>query len=244
VTDAERIATLRRAGFRRPTIAAILGASVEQIQAIIEDPDNAPPLPVRVGIPEVQTALDNGTLVVPAGGSPDFVAHDYVSNGDDNGIFYALGVEAGGGSFINPAPADGSGPVLSSDSGALGPDAHAEKATDRASDTLYHGPGGGNNWALWDFGARPVKVREYTVKSRFNSTLTWPTGWQLQASNNNADWDVLDVVSGPGFTAVDQWQHFVVDAHAADAYRWVRLIDYVDNYFTLGEVELYGDLHS
>jgi hypothetical protein len=243
LTDGERIAILRRAGFRRSTIAAILGATVEQVQAIIEDPEGAPALPRRIGIPDVQTALDAGTLVVPGGGSGP-VAHDYVSNGDANGIFYALGVEAGGGSFVNPAPADGTGPVFSSDNAALGSDAHAEKLTDRTVETRYHSIGNGNNWALWDFGGRRVALRDYTVKSRYDSSLTWPTGWQLQASNDNAEWDVLDIVSAPGFTAVDQWQHYSVDAHAADAYRWVRLIDYADSYFCIGEVELYGDLYS
>jgi hypothetical protein len=45
-------------------------------------------------LPDVQTALDTGTLVVPGGGSSGPVAHDYVSDGDTNGIFYALGTNS------------------------------------------------------------------------------------------------------------------------------------------------------
>jgi hypothetical protein len=225
--DAKRILALQRAGLNREAVAAIFDLELDELHAITTDPENNH---------------------LPAGGggseAPAFVTHDYASDGDANGIFYALGLEAGGGSFVNPAPADGSGPVLSSENAVLGSDAKAENLTDRTVGTLFHSGGNGNNWALWDFGAaRSVSLRDYTVKSRYNSGLTWPTAWQLQASNDNATWDVLDDVTAPGWTAVDQWRHFVVDSPDLGPYRYVRIIDYADAYLVMGEVELYGDLY-
>jgi hypothetical protein len=244
MTDAERVTALRHAGLTRSTIAAILGTTVEHIQAVLANPGSAPPLPVSVGIPEVQTALDAGTLVVPGGGSSGPVAHDYVSNGDANGIFYALGT-LGGGAFSNPA--EGSGPVVATESGILvpwNPPPHATYLTDRDSTVnIFHSAGGGNGWAQWDFIGRKVKVREYTVRSRWDSGIALPTAFQLQGSNNGSDWTVLDDAS-PGFTTTDQWRHFTCDTVPTDPFRYIRLIDYTDDAFVLGEVELYGDLYG
>jgi hypothetical protein len=202
----------------------------------------AEPADVGASIPDVQTALDSGTLVVPGGGSSGPVAHDYVSDGDANGIFYALGTLSG--DFTNPAE---DGVVVASESGILtpwNPPPHATYLTDRDSSVnIFHTPGPAVGWVLWDFIGRRVKVREYTVRSRWDSNTLHPTAWQLQGSNDGATWDVLDD-GAPGFTTTDQWRHFTCDSVPTDPYRYVRLIDYTDSYLVLGEVELYGDLYT
>jgi hypothetical protein len=96
---------------------------------------------------------------------------------------------------------------------------------------------------MWDFIGRRVKVREYTVKNRWDSTLAWPSALTLQGSNDGVAWTDLDAAS-PGYTAVDQWKHFTCDNVPADPFRYVRLLDTADTYLVLGEVELYGDLSS
>jgi hypothetical protein len=242
VTDAERIATLRRAGFRRSVIAALLGVTVAQVQQVIEDPANAPSLQLVGALPDVQSALTNGALTVPAS-PPGIVAHDYVSNGDTNGIFYALGTL--GGPFSNPAV---DGPVVVTESSILvpwDPPPHATYLTDRDSTVnIFQTAGPAVGWAMWDFGtARAVKLRDYTVRSRWDANTLHPTAFQLQGSNDGATWDVLDDAS-PGFTGVDQWRHFACDVVPDNPYRYIRLIDYADGYLILGEVELYGDLYT
>jgi hypothetical protein len=243
MNDATRITTLRHAGLSRPAIAAILGASVEQVEAVIRDPEHAPPLPTRATIPDVQTALDTGTLVAP-GGSSGPVAHDYVSNGDANGIFYALGT-LGGGSFQNPVRSGG--PVVATPASTLtpwNPPPTPDYLTDRDSTVnIFHTAGPAVGWVLWDFVGRRVKLRDYTVRSRWDSNSLHPTAFQLQGSNDGSSWDVLDD-GAPGFTTVDQWRHFTCDSVPTDPYRYVRLIDYADSYLVLGEVELYGDLYG
>jgi hypothetical protein len=99
---------------------------------------------------------------------------------------------------------------------------------------------------LWDFGAaRSVSLREYTVKSRWDSNSGLPADSLAAAGKQRRPtWDVLDDGAAPGFTATDQWRHFTCDSPDLGPYRYVRLIDYADAYLVLGEVELYGDLYT
>jgi hypothetical protein len=241
MTDTERVIALLRAGLNEEAIAAVLGAEVADIHKHVLAADDAPALGI---VPTVQGALNSGDIVVP-GSAPSFVAHDYVSDGDTNGIFYALGAE--GGSFLNPARSGG--PVVASESGILAPwepPPHATYLTDRDSTVnIFHSSAAGANWAMWDFGTgHSVKVREYTVKSRWDSSVAWPSHWKLQGSHDSVAWTDLDEVASPGFTALDQWRHFACDNVPADTFRYIRLIDTTDTYLVLGEVELYGDLYT
>jgi hypothetical protein len=229
-----------RDGLSPATIAAILNVGLADVQAVISGDAE---LPAAATIPAVQTALDAGTLVVPGGGSSGAVAHDYVSNGDTNGIFYALGT-LGGGSFQNPARSGG--PVAVSYSSILvpwNPPPTPDYLTDRDSTVnIFHTGGPAVGWVMWDFIGRRVKVRDYTLRSRWDSNTLHPTALQLQGSNDgDTEWTVLDDAA-PGFTAADQWRHFTCDSVPTDPFRYLRLIDYADANLVLGEVELYGDL--
>jgi hypothetical protein len=104
-------------------------------------------------------------------------------------------------------------------------------------------PDGEGNWVMWDFGAtHSVKLREYTVKSRWDQNVWMPTAWQLQGSTDGVTWDALDVVSAAPFSGMDQWQHFNCDNPDMGPYRYIRILDTADAHLALGEVELYGDL--
>lgn len=195
-----------------------------------------------VSLAQVQAAISSGLIVLPDTPGSLVGSYDWVSNGDENGIFFALG--ALDGSWSNPA--DG-GVVVPSESSYLvpwNPPPTAVYLTDRNSAVnIFHSAGVGDSWVQWDFGtAHAVSLREYTVRNRWDSGLYWPTHWKLQGSNNGTDWTDIDEEAAPGYTAVDQWKHFTVDTPDAGPYRYIRLHDTTDAYLTLSEVELYGDL--
>jgi hypothetical protein len=244
VTDAERIATLRRAGFRRSVIAAMLGVTVDQIQQVIEDPANAPPLQLVGSVPDVQNALTNGVLTVPAA-PPEIVARDFVSLGDTNGIFYYLGTNGLSQAFSNPYGVS----VTATDSGEFSPwnpTPTPEYLTDRDSTVnIFHSSAhGGVNWVMWDFGtAHAVKLRDYTVKNRWDQGLYFPTRFVLEGSHDGSAWDAIDD-STVNYTTLDQWARPAVDHPDLGPYRYIRLSDPNDVYLVLGEVELYGDLYT
>jgi hypothetical protein len=236
VNDSKRILALQRAGLPREAVAAIFDLELDELHAITTDPENNH-LP----------AFGGGGAPAPA-----FIAHNWTANGDTGGIFYALGTNESADAFSNPAVA---GRVVATESGIFtpwDPPPHATYLTDRDSTVnIFHSSAAGDHWARWDFGtARSVSLREYTVRSRWDSNQVagggpgHPTAWQLQGSNDGSTWDVIDVVAAAGFTALDQWKHFTCDNPDLGPYRYIRLLDSADTYLILGEVELYGDLYT
>jgi hypothetical protein len=180
------------------------------------------------------------------GGSSPAGGHDWISNGDTNGIFYALGQSFGGGTFANPAGPGG--PVTVTESGIFAPwdpPPHGTYLTDRDStvNVMLTIPDGEGNWVMWDFGpTNSVRLREYTVRSRWDQNVWMPTAWLLEGSNDGSTWAALDAVTAAPFSAMDQWQHFNVDNANMGPYRYIRILDTADAHLALGEVELYGDL--
>ena len=169
---------------------------------------------------------------------PDSYA--YQSNGDTNGVFYAIGTNFGRESWTNPHT---SGRIVVTARNLA--NGSVEMAVDRAASNLLNSSSPSDNWFSFDLGAgRSLQLTQYSYRAR-NDSADLPTGWDLQGSNDGSAWTAIETRTGLSFTA-SSWQTFTL-ATQSDPYRYFRLARHgadADgaNYFGLGELELYGDL--
>jgi hypothetical protein len=188
------------------------------------------------------TTIDSVVSGGGGGGGGVTTALDFVSLGDANGIFYFLGTNGLSQAFSNPVP----GVVAVSDSGVFSPwnpTPTPVYLTDRDSTVnIFHSSADTPHWILWDFGTgAQVKIRDYTVKNRWDQGVYFPTRFILEGSHDGAAWDLIDD-STVNYTLLDQWARPALDHPNLGPYRYIRLSDPGDPYLVLGEVEFYGDL--
>lgn len=182
-----------------------------------------------------------GTEVSPiAYGEIDWGGTDYtyVSDGDANGIFYALGREAGGGAWVNP---NGLTLIVT----AYGGGGALYGLADREANDSYAKDGGspGVSWIAVDLGALwQVQCTRYSIRGNaVGSNL--PRHWILQGSIDNSTWANLDERADSSIGA-STWGTFEVSA-GSGYYRYFRLLcagaDGSGAYrMRVGEWELYG----
>jgi PKD repeat protein len=179
---------------------------------------------------------------------------DWVSNGDTNGLFYYLGSQGGTVAWTNPLSSANVVASSNYNDGVefISPQNVADRAgVGWASDDFA------DSWIAFDLGAgREFIVSDYTLRSRSANPFVLPRNWRLEGTNSVGTWDVTGVglaawttiqaeIDNAGLSGPDTWLRIVL-ATTPVAYRYLRLFQYGASstpgfgYFTLGEVEFYG----
>lgn len=163
----------------------------------------------------------------------------YVSDGDDNGVFYSLGTQKRTVPWQNPQ----SRQILLTVS-SIG-DGSVESLINRDESSFFTS-NISDSWISIDFlPTNKFKPNFYSIRTRNTSSGFYPRTWQLEGSNNNTNWTILDnQVNNSSLMNNNQWLSLVVINSVF--YQYIRLINKGlnssgFNHLVLGEIELYGD---
>lgn len=162
---------------------------------------------------------------------------DYVSNGDDNGLFYFLGTDLGTTQWANPAGNNLTATASSTENGS------ANLLTDRQNSEFWTTQVA-NSWVRFQILTGKLKCNYYSLRTRGTNPDYYPRNWILQGSNDGSTWIDLDAqVNNTTLSAPGQWLSLPVSTN--DSYSYFRLLQNGLNssnshYFCLGEIELYG----
>ena len=168
----------------------------------------------------------------------------YSSDGDTNGVFYWLGTSGGTQSWENPHTAGRIDISINSyfDSTFSNPAA----AVDRVANTITNG-GDAPGWFKADLKNNKLIVSAYSIRGRtdqFNNNHL--RTWQLQGSNDNSNWTVLDSQTNNSTINAGTWFTMIL-SQSTEAYRYLRLYQPGaasdgEAFITMGEWEFYGTL--
>jgi hypothetical protein len=167
----------------------------------------------------------------------------YVSDGDTNGLFYFLGTKNGTVSFVNPfltaagtnAWSNPFSGIIMSVSGFLGGQSDPPAITDRVGSHVH--VSGSGHWVQWSFGNTSLVVTRWNLQNRDNSA-DGASSVICEGSNDGASWTALNTNAARPATA-NVWAGGVVSNPTA--WKFVRIRQTADvDYFTIGEIELYG----
>jgi hypothetical protein len=171
----------------------------------------------------------------------------YASDGDTNGLNYFLGTQYGTTTWANPFPASGQSgntwtnilsSIVMSVSGYLGGQTDPPGITDRAVSHVHVSSTG--HWVKWDFGVNGSMVVTYWNLQNRDNSADGATSVSCEGSNDGTTWVLLNQNTARS-AAINVWAGGVVTDPTA--YRYVRIRKNVDtDYFTIGEIELYGTL--
>lgn len=209
-------------------------------------PRNAQAIPQQILLNAATTPTPTPTATPGCG--PSSHVSTYASDGDTNGILYFIGQNFGAGSWTNPFPASGASgnnftspfgtSVIMSVSGYLAGQTDPPGITDRAASHVHVSSSG--HWFKFDFGPTGcLVVTKWNLQNRDNFD-DGATNVACEGSNNNSTWTLLNQNAARSATR-NVWAGGTVSD--TTAWRYVRIRKVVDtDYFTIGEVELYGTL--
>lgn len=159
----------------------------------------------------------------------------FATAGDTNGLFYYLGTEKLTKPWANPTTKGLSLNASSVENGSVISLVNRDESQFYTSNTP-------NSWVSFNI-ENKLKCNYYSIRAR-NNTAYYPRNWKLQGSNDGNTWIDLDTqINNTVLSSASQWLSLPVIS--SEAYSWFRILNYgIDseghNYFTLGEVELYG----
>lgn len=152
-----------------------------------------------------------------------------------NGVFRLMGLNAGSGTFTNPAGSL----YTATQSTNLDGTRIASKATDGSSATESHTNSGAGEWWKADFlSGHTLTPTRLGIIGRDGGGLH-PANFKLQGSNDNSSWTDLLTVTTSGIAATT-WSSWAVTGSAA--YRYIRILHSDASYLVLGDVEMWGTL--
>lgn len=98
-------------------------------------------------------------------------------------------------------------------------------------------------WITYDFGSLAMRIDTYTIMGRQFTNSNFMRSWILEGSNDNTNWDALDVRVNDTQQNLYTWGTY--SSASSQAYRYVRVrstaLDSSGNAFLgYGEIELYG----
>lgn len=185
--------------------------------------------------------MKSNSVAAPPSGTYNAV---YGTDGDANGVFYRIGTRDGTASWSNPQA--GARPLVVTASGVLGGSEEQVVAlSDRVAGHFYT-TNVANSYVQFDLGVgRALVLDAYTYRSRTGFNGDHPTAWKIEGSNDGSSWTLIDTQT-VSITTTDQWLTTAV-AGQVTAYRYFRWTLTApstgsNNYFVLGEAELYGTL--
>lgn len=165
--------------------------------------------------------------------------HNWVSNGDTNGVFYYLGTNYGTGNWANPS-GTARLTVSTPNSGVSG----LNLATDRDTHTLVDIPDSGNRArVVFDLVNRRLLLNRYTIY-RGSGLAGNASSWDIEGSNDNSNWSNLHTVTNA--TNITGYYNYTVTS--SEVFRYIRFSmanngnPEANNRLRLFELELYGTL--
>ncbi|MBC6436214.1 discoidin domain-containing protein [Nostoc sp. HG1] len=176
------------------------------------------------------------------GGGTTVTQYNFASVGDTNGVIYAIGTNKNTTAFSNPSLDNRIGVTSSS----ILNNNPFTKAFGRIP-TVAHSLNGGIQWLKIDFGSNnKIKINKYIIQGRDDFNGHHPRNWELQGSNDDASWAVIDSqVNNSSINQGTWFQSAVITS--AILYRYLRVIQTGlnssgDTYLALGQMEFYGEL--
>lgn len=166
------------------------------------------------------------------------VEYTYSSDGDANGVFYALGTNFGAVSWGNPILAGRL--AVSMLPGWL--QGYPADLTDRTSSSAVSSTLDNTNNAIkFDLGVyRALILKKYSLRNRNDVNATIATNVTVSGSNDDSSWTSLVTTAHVAGTSV--WNSITVTP--AEPFRFIRFHSNANNsnngYMTAGEIELYG----
>lgn len=204
--------------------------------------------PVLTKLTEIEVKIDSiepsGTSQ-PSGDNLQPKTLAYVSNGDDNGVFYWLGSNGKTTPFSSPAQ---SGKVSLSQLSYFTESTLADKLVDRDPATFAHTHDTPNASYKADLTTKKLIISAWSIKARLGANSGQnPQAVNLQASNNDYIWIDIEQKSLANFKD-GAWFTSQI-SNQSTAYKYWRIVqattnDNGQNYFVLSEWELYGELIS
>lgn len=179
----------------------------------------------------------NTWLRVQLSTMPLTIALTYVSDGDANGVFTFIGKgKSVGGTWSNPVP----GSITGTTSAAMG-SGTIDKLTDHATNDNYI-PAAANSWYKFDLGANQRLVcNKWSFRQRNVGAVSGAPDVTLQGSNDDVTYTNVNVQASPNIpTGANVWGSFTVTS--STPYRWWRFKQSINDFFTCGELEIYGSL--
>lgn len=172
------------------------------------------------------------------GGGGGTVQLDWVSDGDDNGVFYYRGTNNGPSAWSNP---HNSGVISLSASTSFGDiaelvDRQQSANADWYSDNLA------NQWMQIDLLTYQLIPNRYTLQ---NTDAYITQNWQFQGSNDAINWTTLDTVTNNNGTSSYDWLSRTITTTTNFRYFRILMNGFDSNggqYLTFSEIELYGTL--
>lgn len=175
----------------------------------------------------------------------------WVSNGDDNGLFYYLGTNEETEPWQNPISgpaarvAATSSPLINAPPNVYGPDKTVDRGAAGATDVSQFHTSLGNTIAHCTYDLGPgwqMEVHRYTMRGGPDHN---PRKWRLKGSNDGATWTTLkdhfnDTAIAPSAWAAwdvpvnGQWRYLRVEQYGASSSGF--------DYFSFSEIEFYGQL--
>lgn len=223
---------------------AVLSYELDHISVTVNGSGYTSPPAVVIDAPTGANPIQATGTAVMGSGAPTTETRTWTMNGDDQGVFYRIGTTFGTVAWTNPHT---SGAIVVGESSYGGvPSETVEQivAHDATSDVYTDNIP--NSYFTFDLGVgRTLQVTDWTYQSRFpQATQSTPTAMDLEGSNNGVTWTPIDSRTGIAFTIAADWRHYTT---TSAAFRYFRLIQTAqtatsNDYFTIGEFELYGVL--
>lgn len=163
----------------------------------------------------------------------------FAFSGDDKGLFYYLGSSKRTTTWSNPHL---SGIVEGSMSSAYEPSFNRpDFLFDRLPNYAIATSDAPNSWYKVDLKAAKVKPNYYSIRARDYPNNN-PSNWKLQGSEDGSTWTDLDSQQNRNLQQ-NEWSSHSVSS--STYFRYFRLLQTGlstngDNYFCVGEMELYG----
>jgi len=187
------------------------------------------------------TVTDDGTVYIYGGEGENGLLNDFWK-------YDGSWVEVTPSNFPDPLPPlDSTSPDGTVSSDSVLQDRVPEQAFDNnntgySTDAWCSETTGGPWWITYDYGeGNEIEIISYSIHCTSRVMLP-PLSWELQGSNNNADWDILHSVSGLSEVDWSPYEEKNYDVSTPGSYRYYRL--YITNAggsnVEIGEIEYFA----
>ncbi|MEH1801386.1 MAG: discoidin domain-containing protein [Nostoc sp.] len=223
-------------GFTVPTLIKTVAESGDYFIGIGGDG-----IPYKITKTDLLAGLSNGgddsNSGDNSGSSSTNTTLNFVSSGDNKGLFYYLGTNKLTSPWNNPSIDSLNITASAVENGTV------SLLVDR-QDSEFWTPSVVNNWVSFHLTTGKLICNYYSIKTRKANVDYYPRNWKLQGSNDGSTWNDLDnQINNTNLTAISQWLSLPVTTSVS--YSYFRLLTTGANssgyyHLCLGEVELYG----
>lgn len=104
-----------------------------------------------------------------------------------------------------------------------------------------------NSWICFEFKNHKIIPENYLIRSFNSKNHRHPKSWVLEGSNNNENWEILDVQNNCKFLCGDNLVHLFSVSHNKQSFKYLRLrqtglTSENTNHLLLNSIEFFGQL--